>query len=1657
MKRTFKTLLSDRRGLALITVVGTLALATILLIAIFSVTQTEYKATQSFAAGQSAKQLADEATAIVQAQIQNGQNPIKTSYDNTRTTHATQPGCVRVYANDGSFLKGYKLYSSSEMVMPTAGVTGEQYLTQGKDSSNKLLVPLDWDSAVNSARFVDLNEPVVRPPLVAGAKASVYFPIIDPRAYFNFLGPPVLAPLAPAYGVPTTQVEGFSYTAGTVNGVVLPATGADETKLRVPMPVEWIYQLQDGTMGTLDADNKFVSAPAGINATVDNPIVGRVAFWTDDESCKINVNTASEPTYAGTPFYYHERDRRWAHFPAASSEYQRYPGHPATVALSAVLLPNYRLDPLRPDPGLSTTDVIDIKEQLYSLAPKVELGGSKSGSRPYGLDAFSAGNGEVIADAVSTNTSRNERLYASVDEMLFKDGDYDAVKGRSASKLMANGRDLFDHDALERSRFFLTANSRSPEFSIHGFPRIAMWPIADESLGADRRSNFDNLIALCARIAAPSAVPLTKSSYIFRRAQAQSATYDITGGASGFATTSSTVTRNRNLLQYLENQMSQLSFPKTSSVPTSSNNNFADKYGVDNVRQLSTAIFDYVRCINLYDGMLARSNDGSPAAALDTSTFVYGTQNALEDIEKLYNLSSGGPGGTPIAFKTFTNPRATTPATAGIDLTKSNITRVLPGHGAVTPIIWDQGGKSYRGFGRFFTVTEVGMHVICTADGLNDIDPAIVPLPAATTPRHYPVDFNGVKSGGQSSARIGNTETGYNADNATEYPGYKLPAPAGPTGPYARWWSNFPPLSSNGPKQEPTAAIMGKYGVNASAPGNPDHPSKHPGFNPQLWNLTLDEDTPLEEDEKRVQAMLELETFCPSLGWTKFFPEFTIVVDGTYATQIMIKNGKGVEVPLFNTNRDIPIKSNNNLFENTDVYSVGGGSGVEALYSGRRCNAPGAVKMGSDYGYDSTVPRPHTGLSNFELVSDFVTVKRDAPLIITFPNQSLKIKIYDSHDIANRQPIQIINIQFPTQLVVPTPRLVGADDATSTIGNYRDVVDSAGNLKYWRRQEGPHWWCFNWGGCLDRVSGKASPLYSNNPANKAKFWLTAPKYQNATQRTRGRLETDGTEKKDDDTNTGRPGSAQGLSLLPSLPDTTKGESTNNPSYDVTRTLVPVLGDYRILAAMYDVPTSMWQPHPLWNSTTLRGANNYCKFWSNVSGSKISTIDETGATRYNILVASQGYSGGRMPDIPNDLDVSKVANAFGDFDAGISSAKDGPYINKPDEGNFQITSTTKTNVGKLYRKGYFYDSWQQTDDWRNGVFITPNRLVSSPVMLGSLPTCVWPGSAVSGSGAAAPALGLSNATSYQPWQTLLFRPYVKNVITGAVQSQAVHPGERNPQDHYLLDMFFMPVVEPYAISEPLSEAGKININYQIQPFSYIRRATGMHAVLKGEFMTAIPNADAEAAKNFKANPATWSSQPEFYSETDGKYWHRPLDPVNTLKAFDERMNFTDGSLQANQKGLFRSASQICELHMIPLTGLGANDTLYTSTFFNGLTSASARKTKMEKFWSEHATTGENVREKTYSNIYSRITTRSNTFRVHVRSQVVKKARSTAANTFDPAKDAVLSEYRGSTVLERFIDSTNTAIPDYAIKATPLNERPLDTFYQFRTLETKRFAP
>lgn len=1668
-----------RQAMALILVIITVALLSILIVAIFSITRTEYKATQNFVAARSARQLADMGVSIVQAQIQNAQNTETSATE--RTIHATQPGMVRVYDTSGGFLRAHKLYSSSRMVVNNAGNENAVY-------AEDHLVPSDWST--QPERFVDLNEPVVRAGLATGTTA-VYFPVIDPRAAYTGNHP--------VSGQPLTAVEGFSYDRQTAenasgsqvtyNEVVRPEDASgDPDVLRLPMPVEWIYILKDGTTGALDDTNKFISS-SNIEATAANPIVGRVAFWTDDESCKVNINTASEPTFFAPPYFYHQRDSQWANYPGASGEYQRYPGHPATVALSTILAPGMNLDPMAP--GADILNIRDTKELIYQFAPKIAQGGSMSGTRPFARDDFTTTTND-IAQIVDSSVAKSERLFASVDEMMFSDmdsngqiGPYDTATGRQASRIAipgSNGRILFDRDVLERSRFFLTAHSRAPEFSMHGLPRIAIWPLPDESLGDNKRTTFDHMIALSSTLRGSAPGAAVANSYIFRRAQPYHRSHDVTGSSPVYGSSTS-LQRNSKLLDYLYTQMSSLRFPKTSSL--GSGDDFEDKYGQANVAQLAVQFFDYIRCTNLYDGVLARDNDG---VRYGTTGGRLGTPSKTGTA-----LFQAGDDAESQRF-TYTRQRITGPATGSLNqgvptigsAVVSEQDDVLPGHGQVSPAVWEKGGINYKGFGRSFTLSEVGFHFICTADGKNDA---------------YAVNFGGELSGGASAPR----QDDVLADADTQ-DGLIWNTIDPRTGNPARWYSNFPPLVPVGRATAPPLL----YGT-ALTPAD-RHPSQHPGYVPQNWNMTLAANTPLEQDEKRVQAMVLMEAFCPSLGWTKFYPEFAIEFDRDFIAGIMLTDSQGKPTPLFDTTDAIVIKSSGNIYQvgnNGDAHPIGGHA-TPSNIAGRR-GAPAISGAHSDRGkvyalsdfphYNTNNTSGHNGLTNYGLVSNFVTVKRNQPMQLTFGNRQMTIKIYDKHRYKELglQPVQTINIAFEDS-TLPVPALAYGPQRLGPGGepiaarafefNYWTKTDVWGRLRYWRSVQGPHWWCFNRAGPMGNFFvDEVDPGY-NGTRRSPPFWVNGGSNPRALefgeddpvrQVIRGRLDTaagitlpQGAQPV--------PGAAQGVSLFPrenNSPVPTDAD-TGKPwtGADVVRTMVPAVADYRLIAAREVVPSSMWKRHPVWEATIDQGLNapkmihSFTGHTSNAEpGVVLANSSNTRYTLPDVVKLSHKlggeevpYGDARIPDLPPSDDWARAANSYGDFDNGIGNARDGPYINKPDEGNFFMANFRLWSETKRYRSGYFFDTFLNSEDWRSGIYMTPNRMIASPVTFGSLPTGVWPGGTTT-------SRALDNTSiSYdqgKPWQTLLFRPYAQSSVVGKPVGGQGHPGDNNPRDHNLLDLFCMPVVEPYAISEPLSVAGRINLNYQIMPFTNIRRATGMHAVLKGEFITAIPNGDVNRAKTFRSSgQGDWGSSQGFKfhdEQTSRKFWHRPINVTETLVQFDEKFNGTAGGanhFSSNVRGLFRTASQICELHLIPdvSAGVSSDGEDLPSATMTGYTAAN-RQDQMDNFWRSHSSTGDNTRERPYGNIYARVTTRSNTFRVHMRAQVVRKARSTEPDTFDSTRDAVVADYRGSTLIERYIDPTDTTnpIPDYGAATNPLSLPPLETFYKFRTLETKRFSP
>ena len=407
--------------MALVLVLAFLVLISALVVAFFTSVQTELQGAKNYASAVTVKQLAETTTHIVMGQIIDGTQSFVTpgNVNSQRLTWASQPGLIRTYADDGSPGRTFKLYSTANMVEDA----GTDYIPANQLANE---VPATWPAA--PALFTDLNKPV----LVADPQGSIHvrsnlytanYPIVDPMALLN----------AAVEGFSIQSAPGFSTPTWTPDPAYDPVASPSPqfSANPAPMPVRWIYILKDGTITVPDAGGSTVAAwtlaSANLKPSKQNPIVGRVAFWTDDETCKLNINTASEGVFW---------DRAWANSSLSGSpygeaqlntsvpvrgEFNRYPGHPAMTCLSPVFggLISAMNVPL--SDNLSTTDYTTYYKPYYDLCPRVVSGGV-NGSVTYGSMGGTVTNYQATAGALSPDANR---LYASLDELLFRAAGWD--------------------------------------------------------------------------------------------------------------------------------------------------------------------------------------------------------------------------------------------------------------------------------------------------------------------------------------------------------------------------------------------------------------------------------------------------------------------------------------------------------------------------------------------------------------------------------------------------------------------------------------------------------------------------------------------------------------------------------------------------------------------------------------------------------------------------------------------------------------------------------------------------------------------------------------------------------------------------------------------------------------------------------------------------------------------------------------------------------------------------------------------------------------------------------------------------------------------------------------------------------------------------------
>jgi uncharacterized protein (TIGR02600 family) len=434
--------------------------------------------------------------------------------------------------------------------------------------------------------------------------------------------------------------------------------------------------------------------------------------------------------------------------------------------------------------------------------------------------------------------------------------------------------------------------------------------------------------------------------------------------------------------------------------------------------------------------------------------------------------------------------------------------------------------------------------------------------------------------------------------------------------------------------------------------------------------------------------------------------------------------------------------------------------------------------------------------------------------------------------------------------------------------------------------------------------------------------------------------------------------------------------------DVTRSMIlaPAWSDPRLLA-LNNVPAEAFTPHPWWSPT--RNHAHYL-FWKGSNpfrgNSALSDNQQIGRL---VRDAAYGLPGNASAPVMRP-GFNGLADAGGqnDWDTGPGAFVDGPWINKADEGNMNAVD------GNGDHFPYFFPNIGITQSLPDAYF-SPNRQIPSPVMFGSLPT----------------GLNLSGGTP-RPWQTLLFRP-----------RYGTHPGADAPADYLLLDWFWMPVIEPYAISEPFSTDGKVNLNYQIVPFTYINRATALRAVLASVKASKLPANLINGYKHTELVP---------YINANTRL---PLNLDATISQFTDKFSNWE---------IFKSAAELCSLYLVPQGyELGGFRTQFNATDGTG----------------DFAMIGDNLRERPYSHLYSRLTTKSNTFTVYYTVQTLKNANPDPTE-WDETRGAVTGEYRGNTVLERYLDP-NAGTRDFTNSANA--NYTLESDYRWRVISNAQFAP
>ena len=1583
----------QRKGVALILVVSFIVLLSALVVGFFSRVTTDLAGARSYAEGISARQLAESAVSVVMGQI-------RAATTITNGCWASQPGMIRVYGGDkgvadSQAYRFYKLYSSHNMVVTDFSTFSP---TDTKPSSGgNAEVPIGTGGwSAQPAFFTDLNEYAAVPDPNDPAKTVKRYPIFDPSvARIKALGQNIAA-----------------NSANWVEGCEVSITDAQTLALNnAPMPVRWIYVLRDGTLtaptplGGLAAGNTGLKAiwnnlgspdrtPSTGVPSKANPIVGRIAFWADDDTSKVNLNTAggyvadesvtpnyktpnkslneTNPAFIAGSFWDTPRvqtyfDRGVSGYPEnvpvnphfrgglASSqpvrnEYQRYPGHPSTTSLGLVLK------------GLMPAGSGLTSEKLYDFTPRLMSGVWKPGET-------------VPTGSVSKNSQGGSRQLISYDMQLDTtvqalDPDapcpvkrtydpsvtYNPGKPSTWSYHLLGSVDEMYYTTLNIPTVTTANNARTPADNELNLKNAITPELIDKArffLTAHNRSPELNLFGRPRVSIWP--IPTHESQGQLLTTLDTSVTppkIGIRNPSDDLFQFFSTVGEDPKADKDGLIRRGQFIFDRED--PFSSTHDLTDPRRPRNLQ-----IFKYLQEVTSntkgripgwgqsFEGKYSVASVGSPSGGRDqilAEIFDYIRTVNLKDttrdqrIDKVFNRVAPAP-------------YSSTQQKASADSLKA-FSRYAK-RGIVVPTKFTSNGNTVSGFGRFPTVSEVSLVFYCGGYLYKDLDKNGKPVGATKVEYDY-------KKVDERNSQPGNaTELFFNGK-----PGDLANPPHKLTGKLVRAFliiETFNPMQGYGP----VTAFGGTERIVYEMTTPPPFTIKTP-------SMTGAQSLNLGTGQNNVNLSSGNTWAGRNFGGTEgFFHTLQYKTSLSPTNNSPINNYYPFQTPCANPTDGIQVG-----IEDTEFEFTGGVMTLNIRYVDAKHNVPVqslVLTWPNGQAWPVPITEREAGRWKNYMKSDWKT-----KLLADYPGYSGEgfRQVSGGFDGGTQYPL------------VPPPPGFNATDPDASNAKYPNeqlIVPGMYNKAFFLPLR------IDW-----------STRNSNSPWSKFdKNGNIVGNGKNYSQRFMQIVQ---------------PGDT--------IRSLQAGDATLRESTDPRTTLL-------------QAKAVNFKPHPDYNkqdanpnakrrAQTLRCADG--QFYFNPTDKVWFPGEEANPTTGMLaqLPSKTRYISGSAPDLPKTVVAMQKNGKAADFDTGLGNFADGGFCGKADEGN--IARSWQDEWKNWHFVEPYFSTWVY--DSPGDTYFSPNRQIPSPIMFGSL---------------LAPNTTLDKAG----WKTLLFCP---NPAAGYTKNE--HHGFASPPDHLLLDLFNMPVVEPYAISEPFSTEGKVNLNYQMMPFGYIERSTALRAALHPLRVTAIPT-------NFTRSNGG-ATELKYKGVANDENLRYLVDRDETLKGFDAfYKQFGPGKTGA---GFFKSASQICEMFLYP-KGQPIN---------YGTIAWKSGDTDIKKWWNECSITGDNVREKPYSDLYSRVTTKSNTYTVHYRVQSLRqrsftgtaKAEDAYYSTWDESRDQVMSEYRGHTTIERYLDPRDSRFdtnPNGTPQNTPnpskfyVDKESLEGAYRFRVIFNKRFSP